>query len=219
MIPSVWRAAAKWYYAGMWSDHFIPTAKAYQSERFGQGGVFNTGRLALMPNGSWFTWVDSDTNWDVAAMPSFQGGKPISFVSGNGFAIMKGSKHPQESFEVLALLMSTYEMDLMDYLGTGANARGLFYGGLPARLSLHSAIVERNQGNWPDVDWQVFLDAQKYETYPGGFMYLPNHKNAVEVYGKFQSRYESTPGLDIESELTKLQSELQSAFDLTTPSS
>lgn len=46
-LPQAWVDAFNWYYNGMWTDHFIPTAAQDGSDLLAAGNAFSSGRIAM----------------------------------------------------------------------------------------------------------------------------------------------------------------------------
>jgi multiple sugar transport system substrate-binding protein len=223
-IPAVWRRAADWLYQGMWTDHFIPTMSDREKNPEINDSAFIGGRLAMMPQNYWYYGCfnpEKPIDWDVAAMPSFKGGRPVSRIHINSLAIPKGAADPQASFDVLSLLLGKYAFDLFEMTHTVEGWENFssepFYMALPTRMSLQAAAIEHNRLAFPDVDYQVFLDALNYSDIPSHQEAPPNPQQSHNVLVDFQSRYESTPGLDLDRELDQLEERLQEAFDEAAP--
>jgi multiple sugar transport system substrate-binding protein len=220
VIPDIWRRAAEWYYRGMWTDHFIPTSVEDISLADLGEGYLASGLVAMVPQNTWLTccfWRDKPIDWDVAAIPSFLGNRPVARLQADVFGILRLAKKPRASFDALALLMGEYAQDLLDVVFLLNNpddfVTELFYYALPARTSLQPAAVEKKLLAFPDVDFQVFLGAMEYVDKPNHQERLPNPNASGKLLGEFQGLYESTPDLNLDRELDLLQERLQQAFD------
>lgn len=200
-VPDVWRTAAKWYYDGMFKDYFIPNDSYVNSDLLAQGNTFGSGNVAMNPINLWFTCCTGDVAWDVAAVPSFEGGL-TSKLNADTFGILKAAKNPQASWEVYSLFMDEFAGDL-----------AAVYGAFPARQSLQADAVAGLQERFPDVDFQVFVDGLAYPDVPSSESALPNFLEASATYSTFGAKYQSTPGLDIDKELDNLVVELQKVYD------
>src|SRR4029078_11418400 len=55
VIPGYVAKAAKWWNAGVWTDHIIPTAAADRSDLLSAGSEFASGNLAIDEGHTWFT--------------------------------------------------------------------------------------------------------------------------------------------------------------------
>jgi multiple sugar transport system substrate-binding protein len=201
-MPEVWREAAQWYYDGMWVDHFIPNGSYVNSDLLAQGNPFGSGKLAMTPINTWYTCCFQDaTNWDVAAIPSYEG-NITGKLHADTFGVLKAAKNPEASFEVLGLMVGELAPDLL-----------AVYGGMPARASQQEEALATMAENFPNADLQVFVDALNYPDDPSHESSMPNFLKASDTYATFASLYENTPDLDIDAELDKMIAELQAVFD------
>ena len=106
-IPDAWAAAWKWFYDGMWTDHFAMTGPQFQSSDFNPSGYpFFTGNVSMSENYLWTTYgvADAGDDWDMAAIAVDNGTDRAAF-NADTFRIMKDTKHPDEAFEVLTYLL------------------------------------------------------------------------------------------------------------------
>ena len=55
VVPDYIAQGAKWYNAGVWTDHFIPTANQVASDLLNAGSEFASGNVAIDEGHSWFT--------------------------------------------------------------------------------------------------------------------------------------------------------------------
>jgi multiple sugar transport system substrate-binding protein len=200
-MPEVWREAAHWYYDGMWTDHFIPNDNYVNSDLLAQGNTFGSGNVAMNPNHTWYTCCFEGVNWDVAAIPSYEGNITAK-LHADTFGILKGTENPDAAFEVLSLMLGEFAPELLQV-----------YGGLPARASLQESALATMAENFPNADLQVFIDALNYPDNPNHESGMPNFLKASDRYGTFGSLYQSDPNLDLDAEIDKLISDLQTIFD------
>lgn len=201
-MPEVWREAAHWHYDGMWEDHFIPNSSYVNSDLLAQGNTFGSGNVAMAPQHTWYICCFQDaTNWDVAAMPSYEG-NITSKMHADTFGILKKVKNPEAAFEVLSLFAGEYAPRLLSV-----------YGGFPARQSLQEDAVAEMSEQFPNADIQVFVEALNYPDDPSHESAMPNFLKASDTYATFAATYETTPDLDLDAELDKLVEELQAVFD------
>ncbi len=107
-IPDAWGAAWKWIYKGMWTDHFIMTGPRYNGQTFNGGGyAFNSRSrrdAGELPVVNVCCVTDAGGNWNLAALPSYNG-TVTAPMNADTFRITKGSKHPDEAFQVLQYLV------------------------------------------------------------------------------------------------------------------
>jgi multiple sugar transport system substrate-binding protein len=200
-MPDVWREAAHWYYDGMWTDHFIPSENWVNSDLLAQGSTFGSGNVAMTPIHTWYTCCYEGVNWDVAAIPSYQGNITAK-MHADTFGILKATENADAAFEVLSLMLGEFAPELLQV-----------YGGLPARLSLQESALATMQESFPDADLEVFIGAMDYPDNPNHESGMPNFLKASDTYATFASDYQNTPGLDLDAEIDKMIEELQAVFD------
>lgn len=201
VVPDVWREAAQWYYAGLWEDHFIPNDNYVNSDLLAQGNTFGSGNVAMNPNHTWYTCCFEGANWDVAAIPTYNGNTTAK-LHADTFGIMKASENPDAAFEVLGLMLGEFAPDLLEV-----------YGAFPARASLQEQNLMQMQENFPDADLNVFVEALSFPDNPNHEAGMPNFLKASDAYNTFGSKYQTTPDLDLNAELDALQAELQGIFE------
>ncbi len=204
-LPAVWKTAAHWYYDGMWKDHFIPTGTFVNSDYLAQGNTFASGHIAMTPIHTWYINNSQKVKWDLAAIPSFNGNTTAK-MHADTFGILKTAKNPDASFQVLSIFMQKYTLPL-------ANC----YGAFPAATALQADQLKAWQTAWPGVDFQVFIDDVKYADHPNHKSAMPNFDKASSTYGTFYQLYTTKSGLDLDAELAKLVTNMQTVFDQMKP--
>jgi multiple sugar transport system substrate-binding protein len=204
-IPEAWAAAWKWWYAGMWEDHFSMTGAVFESTDINpEGYPFFTGNVAMSENYLWSTYgvAGAGDDWDLAAVPSYNGNITAAF-NADTFRIMKDTEHPDEAFEVLTYLLGEASGDLLE-----------IYGGLPARESEHDAFFATLSENFPqEVDWQVAVDGIEFADNPNFESPMPSYIEALTLLDGFGTRWQAESGLDMDQEFEDLRSQLQEIFD------
>jgi len=199
-MPDTWREAAHWYYDGMWKDYFIPNDNYVNSDLLAQGNTFSSGNVAMSPIHTWYTCCAGEVNWDLAAIPSYDGNTTAK-MHADTFAILKGTKNPDAAFEVLTLLLGDMAPQLLEV-----------YGAFPARESLQDSALEKMQTNFPNADLQVFIDGINYPDNPNHESGMPNFLKSSDTYTAFASLIQTTPGLDLDAEIDKLITDLDAVF-------
>jgi multiple sugar transport system substrate-binding protein len=204
-IPEAWAAAWKWFYAGMWTDHFAMTGPTFQSTDFNPSDYpFFTGNVAMSQNYLWSTYGvgDSGNDWNLAATPSYQGQTTAAF-NADTFRILKGTKHPEAAFEVLTYL-----------LGDGSAELLKTYGGMPARPDKQDAFFEALGADFPQkVDWQVAKEGVNYADVPNFESYMPAYNESLDLLITFGTKWQATKGLDLDAEIADLKVQLQAIWD------
>lgn len=201
VISDEWRAAADWFYSGMWDKHFIPSQAYIDSDLLAAGNPFNSGNMAMAQSHLWYTCCLGDVaNWDIAVLPAHNGAVTAK-LHADTFRVLNTTEHPDEAFEVLTYLLGS--KDLLQV-----------YGAMPAEKSLQdeffATLGERyTQG----VDWQVAIDMLSYADNPSHESNLPNFLKADERDKAFGSLYSSQTGLDLDAEIATLLADLQAIFD------
>jgi multiple sugar transport system substrate-binding protein len=205
-IPPEWEAAWKYWYQGMWDDHFILTGPEYDSDQWaGQlDYAFFTGRVAMHTNFLWSTYgvAEGGDDWDVAAVPGYNG-EVTSPLNADTFRIMKDSKHPREAFEVLRYFLEDASADLLE-----------IYAGMPAIPEEQDAFFQTYQEQFPNqVDWQVVKDSLQYADVPNWEGYMPKYNRLLDIMLQYADKWATTSGLDMDAEISALKQELQSQLD------
>jgi multiple sugar transport system substrate-binding protein len=201
-IPAHWRDAWKWYYDSMWNQHYAPNYDYQQSDLLGKGNPFSSGNTAMAHSHSWYTccFEIQKLNWDIAVMPTING-KVTAKLHGDTFAILKSSKNQQVAFNVMAKMVVDPELYQI-------------YGGMPAkpedRAAFFTAFDARVAPN--KVDWTVAEEMVKHPDLPNHESWLPNLIKANDLFGKFRTLMDQTPGLDMDAEITKFESQLTDVF-------
>jgi multiple sugar transport system substrate-binding protein len=209
-VPEAWKAAWKWFYNGIWTDHFLLTGSKYDAISEPAGGfAFFTGRVAMSMNYLWTTFgLGADTpmegDWDIAALPSYNG-KLVSPINADTFTIPKGTQHPQEAFLAMTYLVRDRAADLL---------APKVYGGMPAATADQPAYIDALNAEFPHgVDWQVLKDSLQYPDVPNSEGYMPKYSESTTVLSTYLSKWVTTSGLDMDAEIAALEAELQTTWD------
>jgi hypothetical protein len=197
-IPQVWADAFNWYYAAMWTQHFAPTGDYIATSLLNKGATISSGRIAM--SASWVSQINSYgsaggaafSGWDMGVMPSWKG----QTTSPLGI----------DTFTILKAIMA--DPTLMQV-----------YGGEPARTADQAAWFESMDaaqaaifpGNL--VTWSVLQEMEKYPANPSPEADMPNVAQSNSDVSYFVSKLQNTSGLNIQTELTRLQATLQTDWD------
>ena len=116
------------------------------------GDLFETGRLAITDAGPWHIQQlrkAKDFEWDLAPLPKGPKGR-VARVTAQGYTIWSGTKHLEESWELVKFLTGEEVLKRLAALGRRVVAR---------KPIASSEIYVR-----PDTPWheEVFLDAMSY---------------------------------------------------------
>lgn len=212
-VPDAWTYAWKWFYQGMWTDHFIETGPVWNSTAFNAGGyTFNSGKVAMQENFLWNVCcvTDAGRHWNLGVIPSYNG-KTTAAFNADTFRILKTSKHPDEAFQVLEYL-----------LGDGSRTLLNTYSGFPARTAdqggFFTQLEQQKDAKGkpiypPNVDWQVAVDGVQFADNPNFEAYMPEYNKSLDILIKYSTRWQATPGLNMDTEIANLTAELQTAWD------
>ena len=210
-IPDAWAAAWKWWYDRIWTDHSSMTNAQFTSRDINPKDYpFFTGKIAMSENFLWATYgvKDAGNDWNMAAIPSYNGSTTAAF-NADTFRILKGSKHPNEAFQVLTYLLGDASSQLLTT-----------YGGFPARTAEQPAALAALQAQFTQqIDWQVAIDGIKYADNPNFESYMPAYNETLGLVGsggKYLTRWSSTPGLNMDTEIQALKTEMQGIWDKAT---
>jgi multiple sugar transport system substrate-binding protein len=207
-IPDAWKAAWKYYYDAIWTDHVSLTGPQFESKDINPKDYpFFAGNTAMSENFLWSTYgvADAGDDWDLAAIPSYNGTATAAF-NADTFRILKGSKHPDEAFEFMTYLLGDASKDLL-----------LAYGGFPARTADQAAGIEALQAQFENtVDWQVAVDGIEHADKPNFEDFMPAYNESLGLVGsggKYLTKWGNTPGLDMDKEFESLRAEMQAIWD------
>jgi multiple sugar transport system substrate-binding protein len=207
-IPQAWADAWRFTYQGIWTDHTIMPYAVFQRPEVagGSGNPFCSGTVAMEVNFLWSTYClgDAGDGWDLAAVPSYSGQTTAAF-NADTFRIMQGTKHPDEAFEVLTYMLGDASGQLLQV-----------YGGMPARPGEQSAFFDTLGSSFTlqqPADWQVAIDGVQFADNPNFESAMPHYNESLDILGRYQTRWTSTPGLDMDAEIAQLTADLQAVWD------
>jgi multiple sugar transport system substrate-binding protein len=202
VLPDAWKQAWKWFYDGIWKNNFIPNADYINSDLLAKSNVGSSSNVGMWWTHTWYTCCFDlqKTKWDIGVVPTING-KITAKLHGDTFAILKDSKNKDVAFKVLSKMVVAQELYQI-------------YGGMPAqqaqRAEFFAALDKRAAPN--KVDWTVAEAMLKYPDLPNHEAWLPNMIKANSLFSEFRTKMEQTPGLDMDKEIAKLQSDLDVVF-------
>lgn len=207
VIPDFIADGQKWFNAGVWTDHFIPTANQVASALLGAGGEFASGNLAIDEGHTWFTCCVTPAapkapfDFGFAVQPTVHG-EITSPLHADTFSILKTSKVPDAAFKALTAMVASQELLTA-------------YGAMPADQTKQQAWFDSIDANFPDMnlDWDVAKAMLAYPDIPNHQSWVPDYSKVRSALQAFGNNYRTTAGLDMDAELAKLQQTLQGIFD------
>jgi len=141
-------------------------------------------------------------NWGIGAVPSYKGNITAKLHADN-FRIMETTKHPEEAFNVMLYLTNERGAELLQ-----------IYGGMPARQADQDAFFKTFTAAYPDdISWATVVSALSHADVPSHESNMPNFAEGNARIATFSSLLQSTPDLDLNAEIDKLQADLQAIFD------
>lgn len=207
-IPDAWKAAWKYWYDGMWTDHFSMTGPVFSSPDINpEDYPFFTGKIAMSENFLWSTYglEGLKGDWDMGIIPSYNG-QVTSAFNADTFRILKGSEHPDEAFEVLQYLLGDGSAELLQT-----------YGGMPARTADQAAFFDgQNETFTQKPDWQVAIDSIQYADNPNFESFMPAYNETLGLVGsggKYTTKWQTDKGLNMDQEFEALRAEIQAIWD------
>jgi len=214
-IPDAWKEAWKWYYDGMWgAQPYVPNGAVEGSADFNNGNSFASGKIAMADLPSWYLCCVGDLekaggHFDFGAMPSYNG-KVGGRVDADTFRIWKGTKHPQEAWEVLKYLVDVGIQKLV----VGSEGHPPAYGAIPSDSSLRDPWLTSSKTNHPSVtNWDVLLQGLNYPDAPSAEGYMPNMNEAWNRTVVFGNLLKTQSGLDLDKESETFRSDMEVIFN------
>jgi multiple sugar transport system substrate-binding protein len=202
-IPEAWAAAWHYFYDGIWKDHVSVTGPQFLNTDFNPNGYpFFTGKVAMSENYLWSTYgvKDAGDDWNLAATPSYQGQTTAAF-NADTFRILKGTKHPDEAFTVLQFLLGNEDLLKL-------------YAGMPAVEAKQDAFLQSLQADYTQtIDWNVAKKGVDFADVPNFESYMPAYNQTLDLLNTFTTKWQSTAGLDIDSEIADMKSQMQAIWD------
>ncbi len=199
VIPQQWKDEWTWYYNGIWAqDAFMPNGDYANSDLFGKGNPFSSGNVAMTWTLTWYTccFDMAKLNWDMAVVPPVND-VTTAGIDGDTFSIPAGSKNQTLAFKV----MKDMVMD--------ANL-GPIYGGIPGNTALRQAFFDtmKAKSGSNTIDWNVAIAMLPYPDIPHHEAWMPNMSKSESAIDTFKTKLDTTSGLDLNAEITKLQDAL-----------
>jgi len=201
-FPDHWRVAWQWYHDAQWEWNFMPNAAQEGSDLLAAGNPFASGNVAMAQSHLWYTCCLEDTDWDAAAMPSYEG-TVTARLHADTFRILNSTENPEEAVRVMTYLVGDASLDLLGV-----------YGGMPARPDDQQAFFDGLDEKYTQgVNWDVVKASLAYPDVPSHEEPLPNNNKANDRLDSFQSLLRSEADVDVDAEIDALVADLQAIFD------
>ena len=206
MNSQPWVDALQFISDSVWTWHIRPSSEEVDAA-LGEMDALESGMVAMWEIHSWMsynydTWSEG-FNWDVAAIPAGPDGTIVAETNADGFVIPKDSAHPDEAWEVAKWLM---QPEIMKRLTDS-------YGCIPARKSLSENWLAEMSEAYPNVDFQVFLDAIDYMDNPNYETWIPNYGKVFDATEMAMEQVMTGENTDVQAILDALNEEVQGYLD------
>ena len=202
-IPEPWAAAWKHFYDGIHVDHFSMTGAEFETTDLNPAGYpFCAGKVAMSTNYLWSTYCvdDAGDDWNMAATPAYKG-KTTAAFNADTWRILKTSKNPDQAVEVLLYLLGNEELLAL-------------YGGTPAVESKQDAFLEALFKDYSQgIDWKVAKEGVAFADVPNFESYMPAYNQTLDLINTYGTKWQTTPGLDIDAEVESIREEMQAVWD------
>lgn len=200
-MPDNWRIAFQWFHDATWSNYIMPNQAQEGSDLLAAGNPFASGNVAMAQSHLWYTCCLDDTEWDAAALPSYEG-TVTARLHADTFRVMNSTDSPAEAVAVLTYLVGDASLDLLGV-----------YGGLPTRAEDQDAFFAGlNEKYTQGVNWDVVIESLNFPDVPSHEEALPNNNKASDRLDAFLSLLRSEPGLDVAAEIDTLLADLDAIY-------
>jgi multiple sugar transport system substrate-binding protein len=198
---------AQFIHDTIWDMHVSPTSEELSSSFGGADNPFEGGATAMWECFSWMAYAYptfNNFNWAVAPIPAGPHGDVVSPTNADTFAISAHSKHPKEAWEVAKWLM---EPDMLKRLC------GIF-GCIPARKSLSETWVQDMSAEYPNVNFQLFVDSIQYmDATPNNEQWVPNYQKVWDATENAADALRTDGETDPQTVMDTLDTEVQGYLD------
>jgi multiple sugar transport system substrate-binding protein len=191
----------------IWKYYIRPNGEV-ASAAFADVDPLQSGTVAMWEVFSWMaynysTWTDA-FNWDVAAVPAGPKGDIVAEANGDAFVIPKGSKNPDQAWEVAKWLMQPENLSRL----------AMSYGCIPARKSLAGGWLDGMKAEFPNINWQVFIDSIEYmDASPNNESWVPSYQKVWDATENAMSLIVTGENKNVQEVMDNLDSEVQGYLD------
>ena len=173
----------------VWITHVTPTSEELSSSFGGADNPFEGGTTAMWECFSWmaYAYPNFGFNWNVAPIPAGPHGDIVSPTNADTFAISAHSKNPRQAWEVAKWLI---EPEML------SRVCGIL-GCIPSRKSLGDAWLKDMSAQYPNVNFQLFLDSIQYmDASPNNEEWVPNYQKIWDATENAQDKLVSDETAD-----------------------
>lgn len=213
VMPDQWREALRWYYDGIWGfQPFMATGALANTPEFGNGNLFNSGRVAMAVAPVWYTCcltelANSGMEFQVGILPSAEDGQVHGRTDADSFRIWKDTPHPQEAFEVFSYLITT-----------GGDKLLPLYDVMSAIPLKNQDYFNRKSQQYPFVSsesWDVFQASLAFSDIPSAEQYQPNYNDATQRQSTFMEvlKNNSPDQIDFDAEWEIMLEDLNAIYN------
>jgi multiple sugar transport system substrate-binding protein len=202
-----WLDAAQFVKDTVWTWHIRANTEQGGTLSDATGDPMGSGKIAMWEINSWmgYAWPawKSSFNWNAAAVPSVGSNKVAAEVDADTFVIPKSSKHQKEAWEVVKWL---FQPEIMQKLTKN-------YSCIPARKSLAATWADDMKKDYPNVNFQVFLDSLNYIDKPNHESWTPAYTKINDAMNNANDQIMTGKNLDVQAVMDNVNTEVQGYLD------
>jgi multiple sugar transport system substrate-binding protein len=198
---------AQFIHDSIWETHVSPSSEELSSSFGGADNPFEGGTTGMWECFSWMAYAYptfNNFNWNVAPIPAGPHGDIVSPTNADTFAISAHSKNPQQAWEVAKWLV---EPEMLTRIC------GIL-GCMPSRKSLADTWKKDMSEEYPNVDFQLFVDSIQYmDASPNNEQWVPNYQKVWDATENTADLLRTDGSLDVQATMDALDSEVQGYLD------
>ncbi len=191
----------------IWTWHIRATGEQAGAFYDVAGDPFGSGMVGMWECHSWMAWAYGSWteafNWDVAAVPYVEGFPIIAPMHADTFTMVKAAHHKDAAWEVMKWM---FQPEILNRLAKN-------YGSIPAHVELAAGWVDEMKADYPDVDFEVFLEAAEYLDQPNHESWTPDWNRIWDAIDNAWSLIDSGENLNVQEVLDNLNAEVQGYLD------
>ena len=85
---------------------------------------------------------------------------------------------------------------------------------MPAVESEQDAFLQSQQANYTQpIDWEVAKKGVAFADVPNFESYTPAYNQTLDLLNTFGTKWQATPGLDLDAEIADLKTQMQAIWD------